>query len=70
MKQAYRLEISTIGIQNQDGKASPVVIPAGAILDRTNEESGFATCMWEDLEVQMLSFDLELRAALVDGGGR
>jgi hypothetical protein len=66
MNQAYRLRISTIGIQNVDGTASPVVIPVGAILERSGEQYGFATCTWEGREVQVLGSNLQARGTLVD----
>src|SRR5262245_4235765 len=66
MNQAYRLRNSILGIQNVDGKASPVVIPTGAILDQSGEEHGFATCTWEGCEVQVLISDLHERGILVD----
>jgi hypothetical protein len=65
MNQAYRLRISTIGIQNVDGKASPVVIPVGAILDRSGEEQGFAMCTWEGREVQVLNSNLQERGTRI-----
>jgi hypothetical protein len=43
--QVYRLNISTIGIQSVDGKASPVVIPTGAMIGRLREETTFAICV-------------------------
>lgn len=65
MRQAYRLLVSTIGIQNVDGKATPVVIPTGAILEPSGEQYGFATCTWEGREVQVLNSSLRQRGTLV-----
>ena len=65
MKQAYRLNISTIGVHTENGKAVAVLIPAGAMLDRLAEENGFAICRWDGRDVQVLSFDLLERGALV-----
>ena len=65
MNQAYRLRISTIGIQNLDGKASAVVIPVGAILEPSGEQYGFTTCTWEGREVQVLNSNLQRRGTLI-----
>ena len=65
----YQLNSSTIGIQSVDGKASPVVIPAGAMLGRLREETTFAVCVWDGGEVQVLSLDLQERGVLMSRVG-
>jgi hypothetical protein len=70
MSKSYRLRISTLGIQNDNGKAVSVVVPAGAILKKISEAGDLTTCAWTGGEVQMFSFDLEERADWIGGAGK
>ena len=65
MNETYRLKVSTIAIESKAGKPSPVVIPAGAVLEHLGDESGFARCAWHGNEVQILILDLKERGERV-----
>jgi hypothetical protein len=61
MGEGFQLRTPTLAIQNTDGKAVSVIVPAGAILETIRETGSLTTCAWKGGEVQMFSFDLEER---------
>ena len=68
----YRLKTSTLGIQNKNGHAGAVVVPADTMLTvrgQVSDADGLVECEWDGNTVSLFARDIKERGEVEHASG-